>query len=101
MRVDTFCPCDLFHEWSRGKEFSAGPIKNVEKTVAICFNEKFSRLPLIFPIDENRSLEGVVVIEIMRSELEVPFQFSGIRINRKQRRREEIVSRADDPVVVW
>src|SRR5262249_54107772 len=100
MRVDTFCPGELLHEWSSGKEFSIGSIKNVKKAVAIRFDEKLSWLPPILRIDKNRGLNAVVVVEIVRSELEIPFQFPGVRIDCEHSRSVEIVSGADAAVVV-
>src|SRR5579871_2706819 len=70
--VDTFGPIYFFEKGSSPQELSIRPVQDVEEAVAIRLDEQFARRPIFFRINQYRRLICVVVIKIMRSELEIP-----------------------------
>ncbi len=64
------------------KKFSRASVQNVEETVAVGRKQKLPRRSIPLRIDENRNLHRVVVMRIVRRELEIPLQSAGFRVER-------------------
>src|SRR5439155_27362294 len=87
-------PIEFFDERSGREKRAIGAIEHVEKAVAVRFYDEFSRLTAESGIDEDRSFDGVVVKQVVRSELEIPFELAGVRIEGKQAIGIKVVARA-------
>ena len=59
---------------SRGiKKLARGAIEKVEEPVAVGFDQQLSHLPIDGHVDEHGGFRRVVVKQVMRGKLEVPF----------------------------
>src|SRR5438094_5341638 len=82
--IDSACPIQFFYKTCREKEFPVDAIENIQKTVAIRLDHKFSRLTAKHSVNQNGSFRGVVVEEVVRSELKKPFELAVVRIEGQQ-----------------
>src|SRR5262249_33631532 len=69
-------------------------IEQKEKSVAAGLSEQFARLAFEFRIKKHRRLDGVPIMNVMRRNLEIPHEFSRVRIQRNDAARVEIVARS-------
>ncbi len=76
----------LSHEGCSLQELAIGPVENIEKAVAIGLHQQATGYAVLFDIHQHGSLIGVVVIEVVWSELEIPFQFSGVGVDAPERK---------------
>src|SRR5271155_640442 len=77
--------------------FAGRAIEYKEKPVPAGLGQKLALLALEFRVEEDRRLDRVPVVYIVRRRLKMPHQFAGIRIKRNDRAGEEIVARATFP----
>ena len=84
--------------FSARRSFAVGAIEHIEESVAIRLDQQFAVLPAIAAIHDHRRLSGIPVIEIVRSELVMPFQFSCGGIKGEQGIGVKIVAFALVPV---
>ena len=82
------------------QELAGQPIEHVEEAVAIAVEQQLARLAAERGVDEHRRLGRVPVVQVVRRELEVPLQLAGVRIEREDRVRVEVVALALVAVVV-
>ena len=81
------------------EKFSVGAIEDVEEAVAIGVKEKFARLAVEIGVQEDGDFGGVPIVEIERSELEIPLEFAGVRVEGDDGIGIEICARAFGAVV--
>ena len=86
-------PIEFFDERSSREKRAIGAIEHVEKAVAVRFYNEFSPLTAESGIDEDGSFDGVVVEQVVRRELEIPFELAGVRIEREDAIGVEVVAR--------
>ena len=75
-----------------GEYLASGAIQNVDVAVAVWVYQNFSRLSLDRKIKKNVFVYGVVVVEIVRTELIEPDSFAGIGIAREYAGRKLIAA---------
>ena len=76
------------------EKFPGGAIQHVEKSVAIAPQHQLARRALPIRVDQHGDLHRVVVVRIVRRELEMPFELAGIGIERDHGIGIEIVAGA-------
>ena len=91
-RVESAGPVHL-HERRAEEETAVRAIEHVEKSVAVRPEHRLGRRAAPVEIGQHGDLDGVVVVGVVRRELEVPLQLSGIRIERHDAVGVEIVAR--------
>src|SRR5882672_12043070 len=91
MRIDFLCPIQFVNKWSRRQKFTIRAIEYVEESVSVSLHEQFPRPPFVGKIDQNRGFRRVIVKQIMRCELEMPLQSSGVGVQREHAIGIEIV----------
>ena len=67
-------------------------IQDKEITIPAGIEQQLARLPLEFPIDDDRSLGRIPIVRIMRRGLEIPRQFPRIHIHSDDGGGIEVVS---------
>src|SRR5262249_24815128 len=89
--VEPAGPC-LFGVGAPGKKFSRRTVNHVVKRVAIA--EEHHLTPFATPggLSKDRDFCGIPVVQIMRRELEIPFEFPGVTIEREKAVRIKVVS---------
>src|SRR5882724_6463475 len=92
LSVNAFSPSQFVDKRSGGEELAAFSIQNVEKSVTVCLHQEFSGLPLIGGVDQDGRFGGIVIVEIMGSELEIPFQLAVIGIEGENAVGVEVVT---------
>ena len=90
--VDTFRPVQLFHERRRREKFSIGAIEHVNITIPVCLHQQFPSCTLIDGVNQDWRFHRIKVEKVMRSELEIPLQFPGIRIESQHAIGVKVVS---------
>src|SRR5437899_11221193 len=80
LRINAPRPIELLHERKSGEEFSIGAVQNVERPSAIGLDKQSSRLLPVVRVDQDGSLRSVVVIQVVRRKLKIPFELSRIRV---------------------
>ena len=90
--VETARPVHL-HERCARKELSRDAIEDIEVAVPVRPQHQFGRLAVPVHIDQHGNLNRVVVVGVVRGELEVPLQLAGVRVESNDRIRVEIVAR--------
>src|SRR5207244_5925223 len=68
------------------------PVENVKKSVTVCLHQQVTNYAVLFGIQQDRSFSSVIVIHVMRGELEIPFQFTRIGIEGQHASGVEIVA---------
>ena len=63
------------------RQITVGPIENIEEAITVRLQQKMADLAVVFKIHEHRRFIRVIVIYVVRGELEMPFYFSGIGVN--------------------
>ncbi len=81
------------------EKFSVGAIEHVEEAVAIGVEEKFARFTVEIDVEKDGDFGGVPIVEIEWSELEIPLEFAGVRIEGEDGIGIEIVAFAAGAVV--
>src|SRR5262249_51417993 len=76
------------------QEFSGGAIDHVEVAVAVRPHHHFPRRTLAGDVSEYRHLHRVVVVAVVRRELEMPLQPAGIRVECDDAVRVKVVAGA-------
>ena len=84
----------------RDDHLSGDAIDRVEEAVAVREHHDLARLAVDRQIAEHRHLRRVPVVDVVRGELVVPLQLAGVRVERDERRGEEVVAFAIGAVVV-
>ncbi len=79
-------------ELLRQEKLSVGAIEHVEESVAVRMKQQLALAALPWSVDHNRGLGGVPVPEIVRSELVIPLELSGLAIEREDRVGIQIVA---------
>src|SRR5438046_446741 len=80
LRINALRPIEFLHEWKGGEKFSTNAVQNVEKPIASGLDKQLSRLPPIVRVEQDGSLCRVVVIQVVRRKLKIPFELSRIRV---------------------
>ena len=62
------------------EELAAGAVQSVEVAVAVGMHQHLARLPVDFDIDQHRISDGVPVVHIVRSELEMPAELARVGV---------------------
>ena len=76
-----------------GEEAAVGAVEHVEEAVAIGPEHRLRRRAAPVEIGEDGDLHRVVVVGVVRRELEVPLQLPGIGVERDDRVGIEVVAR--------
>ena len=76
------------------QKLAVGAVQNIEKAVAVSLNHQLARLPFPNSIDERWRSHGVIVMHIVRGELEMPLQLARRWIKRNHRVGVKIVALA-------
>src|SRR6185437_10577303 len=74
------------------EKFAVAAVQHIQKAIAIGLYQQLARLALPGRIDQNRNLRGIVVVQIMRGELEVPHQLAVVWIERQHGVAVEVVT---------
>src|SRR6266478_8297337 len=98
--VNSAGPIEFFGERSGREKLAIGSIEHVKKAVAVRLYNKFSRLTAESGIDEDGSFDGVIVEQVVRRELKIPFELAGVRIEGKQAIGVEVVAQARTSIEV-
>jgi hypothetical protein len=69
-------------------------IEHVKETIPIRPHHQLARCAVPLRIDKDGNLNGVVIVGIVRGELKMPLELPGIRIERYDRIRIQVVARA-------
>src|SRR4029077_11061653 len=80
-RVDAIGP-RLIDEWRSREMLAVGAIKEEIKTVAAGLREEFARFAFEFGVEENGSLHGVPIVNVVWRRLKMPDEFAGVWIER-------------------
>ena len=78
--------------FSAQQELSVGAVEDIEEPVAIGVQQEFAGFSSILRVDQHRRLGRIPVVDIVRRELIVPFQLSGIGIQSQNAIGEEIIA---------
>src|SRR5882672_42033 len=92
MRIDFLCPIQFVNKWSRRQKFTIRAIEYVEESISVSLHKQFPRPALVGKIDQNRGFRRVIVEQVMRCELKMPLQLSGVRIQREHAIGVEIIA---------
>src|ERR1022692_2499302 len=76
------------------EELAGGTVEDVEKSVAVTPIHQLARAAVPVGVHQHGDLRGVIVVTIVGSELKIPFQFSGVRIERHNAVGIEIVAQS-------
>src|SRR5579864_1980758 len=80
LRINALRPIEFVHEWKSREKLSTNAVQNVEKSIAIGLDKQLSRLPPVVSVDQDGSLRCIVVIQVVRRKLKIPFELSRIRV---------------------
>src|SRR5262249_1070734 len=84
--------CQLVHVGSGAQEFACGAIEDVEKSVAIRVQQQLAHAAVKGHVDQHGPALRVPVMRVVRCELEMPFELSGLEIERDNRAGVKIVA---------
>ena len=76
------------------QKFAVGAIEYVEETVAVGLKQEFSGLALPVRVDQRRRFLRVPVPDVVGRELEMPFQFARLGVQRHDRNSSTVVADA-------
>src|SRR5208283_2005786 len=93
-RIYALGPIQFLHERCGLNELAIDPVENIEKAIPVSLYQQMKNRSVLLYICQHGGFIGVVVIQIVRGELEVPFQLSRIGVERKNAIRIEVVARA-------
>ena len=89
--IESTGPCD-FDERLTQKEFSCSAIKHVKKAVPVGPQDDLALLTFPLDVGQDWNLNRIKVEIVVRRELKIPLQFSGVRVQRNRGIAVEIVS---------
>jgi hypothetical protein len=89
--VNALGPC-LVDEGSGDQVLAIGAIEEKVKSVAAGLREELARFAIEFGVEQNGSLDGVPVMDVMWRGLEIPGEFSGVWIQRDDGAGVEIIA---------
>src|SRR5579864_841066 len=92
-RVNSCRPGQPLQERSGSKKLTVRSVENIKETVAVGLEKQMTHGSVLFLIHQYRRFVGVVVIQVMRCELEIPLQLPGVGIDRKDACGVEVVAR--------
>src|SRR5262249_48086110 len=98
--VDSFCPVEILQELLTEQKLSICPVQDIKKSVSIGLQQKFAWLSAPLCIDEDRWLLRIPIVNVVRSELEMPSELSGFGFERKNGIAVQVVALPLVPVVV-
>ena len=81
LRIEAVGPTDL-GVGAGMQEFAAGPVQRVEEAVAVGLDQRLNLAPVDIQIRQHRIANGIPIVDIVRRELKVPPQLSGVRVDR-------------------
>src|SRR2546422_9418598 len=74
------------------QNLAVGAVEHIEEPVPIRMEHELPLLPSIARIDQNTRLGGVIRVNVVRSELVIPFQLAGVGIHSEDAFREEVIA---------
>src|ERR1700722_13069290 len=92
--IYTGSPVEFVDERFCAQKLSGSAIENVEKPVAVGLHQEVSRYPALVDVNQHRSFIRVEGVQVVRRELEIPFQFAGVGIQSQDASGIKVVSRA-------
>src|SRR5262249_24032518 len=90
IRADSARPIHLPHKRLAEQKLAGSSIEHIQKAVAIRLQQQLSRAPAIGRIGEHEWLRSIPIVQVMRSELIIPAQLSGLRLERQNAVRIEV-----------
>ena len=87
--------------WPGLEHLAIRSIERVKESVAIGLHQRFDFAPFDREIRQDGIADSVPVVHVMRSELVIPFQFSGISIECNDTAGEKIIAATDIAIHVW
>ena len=90
--VEARRPGDLLHVRRSLQILAGDAIEHVEEAVAVGLQQELARLPLPLRVHQHERLLRVVVVHVVRRELEVPLALPGLGVERHHRIRVEVVA---------
>src|SRR6202011_2033996 len=99
--VDALCPVQFFNKRCCREKLAGGSIEYVDVAISVRLHQKFASFALERRVNQDWSLHRVVVEQVVRGELEMPFQLSGIRVKCQHTVGVEVISRTDLSVKIW
>jgi hypothetical protein len=100
VRSNATRPRQLLNERRGLQQFPVRTVQNIKKAVAIGVQQQLSFLAMKSPVDEHQGLVRVPVVKIVRSELEMPDQLTGLGVERQIAVRIKVVAAAIIPIRV-
>ena len=89
-----------FAEWFAIDELAVLTIQAIEVAVAMSLDQGFHLFAVHFRVHQYRSIDSVVIPNIVRAVLKMPFVTTVVWIERNNATREEIIARADFAIEV-
>ena len=94
LRAQSAHPVDFADERHAAEEPSVRPIEDVVDAVAIRLQQQLARLSVERRVEQDRHLERVPVVHIVRRVLEMPFHLAGVDVERDDAVGVEVVALA-------
>ena len=88
------------HERLGVNELTRCAIEDVQEAVGVRHHHRLARLAADGDVREHGNLIGIPIMRVVRGELEVPFQCAGVRVQRQERSRIQVVALAVPAVEV-
>src|SRR5437660_1316814 len=90
--IDSVGPGDFFKKGRRPQEFAIASVQNIEKAIWVRLQQQVTCASIFFDVHQHGRLIGIVVIDVVRSELEIPFQLAAGGIDGENACRIKIVA---------
>src|SRR4029077_1655263 len=91
--IEAARPIDLY-EGLAGEKLPRPAIQNIEEAVAIAPEHQLARAAVPIRVGQDRYLHRVIVVGVVRRELEVPLHLARVSVQREYGIRVEIVAEA-------
>src|SRR5262249_30992795 len=93
IRIDALRPTHLRVRLRR-QHLAIRTIERIEKTVPVCLNYRLDKAAVDIQVYQNGIADGVPIVHIVRSELEMPLQLTGIGIEGHEAAGIKVISGA-------
>src|SRR5204862_5241200 len=83
------------------QNLAVGAVEDIEEPIPIRMEHELPLLPSIACIDQDAGLGGIIRVNVVRSELVIPFQLSGVRLHSEYSYRVEVISWPLLVIIIW